>query len=91
MGVAAEGLGLREGGFDFGGVGVVVARVFVVAYAEGIEFDGSGAVDAPVVLGDGDGELVFFGAFGLEGGEHAGFEGFVGAAVVVSEDEELAG
>ena len=90
-GFAAEGLGLGDGGLDFGGVGRVVVGMFVVADTDGVEFDGAGAVEAPVVLGDGDGELGFFGAFGLEGGEHAGFEGLVCAAVVVGEDEELAG
>ena len=66
LGSAAEGAGLGDGGLDFGGVGFDVVGEFVVTEAEGVEFDGSGAVDAPVVLGDGNGELVLVGAVGFE-------------------------
>ena len=85
------GAGLSYSGFYFRGVGEGGGFAFFVAEAEGVEFDGAGAIDAPLVLRDGDGELVFVGSDGFEGGDEALFEGFVGEAVGFVHDEELAG
>ena len=65
--------------------------MFVVAEAVGVVFDGSGAIETPVVLGDGDGVLGFDGADGGEGVEEALFESIIGEAVGVIHDVELAG
>ena len=76
---------------DFGVGSVGGVGVFFVAEAEGVEFHGTGAIEAPMVLRDGDGELVFVGAGGLEGFEDATLEVDVGEAVGFVHDEELAG
>ncbi len=72
-----------EGGSGFvennvGAAGVLASGAeFFVAETEGVEFDGAGAIDAPMVLRDGDGELAFV--------------GFVSDAVGFIHDVELAG
>src|SRR5580658_7334361 len=62
-----------------------------VADGEQVGFDGAAAVHAPVVLGDGLGELDFKGSFGSEAFDNGGAEFVVGFAVFVGHEGYLAG
>ncbi len=91
--VAAPGAGVGDGGPGGGGSGfdVFIVDVLFVAETEGVVFDAFDAVHAPVVLGDGNGELAFVVGGGGEVFEEAVFEVEVGEAVSFIHDVELAG
>ncbi|HEY6341618.1 MAG TPA: hypothetical protein VIY49_09010 [Bryobacteraceae bacterium] len=56
MGVGYPGAALGEGGVEFGLTGIL-GDLFALAEGEDRVFQGTGAVEAPAVLGDGLGEI----------------------------------
>jgi hypothetical protein len=60
MGVGHPGAALGEDGVDFGVVAGVLDDMFALAEGEDRIFQGTGAVEAPALLGDGLGEIALF-------------------------------
>ena len=85
------GLGLDDGDFGVGTAGLVVVGEVLVAEAVDVEFDGTGAIQAPAVLGNGDSKVPLVVADRGEGGENVLLEVVVGEAVGFGHDVELAG
>jgi hypothetical protein len=61
-----EGSGGGERGMNIGMLGVEVACVFKMRVGEHAVFDGANAVDAPLIVGDGLGELALEGRLRAE-------------------------
>ena len=103
LGPDAEDLGGGYSCVDFGigdvdacgaemhGVGIAGEAGTEMADGEHVGFDGASAVHAPVVFGDGLGELDFEGAFGREAFDDGGAEFVVGFAIFVGHQVYLAG
>ena len=89
-GVRDPGAALGEGGIDIRVVGVL-GDVVDLAEGEDRVFQGTGAVEAPAVLGDGLGEIDFESAFGGEGFADAIAVFGEGFLVFPSVDDDLAG
>src|SRR5579863_5084890 len=79
-----EGAGGGESDLDF-------AAFAFVAQGEYVGLGGAGAVETPVVLGDGLGELPLAGSFGLEAIDELAAEAVVRFTVLGGEDGDLAG
>ena len=84
--------GLAGGGVDFGAVAVCgVANGAGQGYGEDVVFERAGAVETPVVLGDGDGEGFFVVGFGFEVCEEGIAVDVKGGFVFTGEGVELSG
>ena len=89
-GVVHPGAALGEGGVEFGLIGIL-GDMFALAEREDGVFQGTGAVEAPAVLGDGLGEIDFESAFGGEGLADSVAVLVEGFLVFRSVDDDLAG
>jgi len=81
--VVLEGAGIGEGELEF-------AALVFMAEREHVVLDGAGAVEAPVVFGDGERELLLHGGFGFEAVDEFVAERVVGFAIFGGEDADLA-
>jgi hypothetical protein len=89
--VVAEGLGGGHYGVDFGMLRIEIAGSFRVSEAEHAVFDGPEAVDAPLVIGNGVGELAFEGCLGIEAVNDFAGELLVSGEVFGGEHDDACG
>jgi addiction module HigA family antidote len=89
--VGGEDSGGGDGGVDFRMFGFDFCRFSGVAEGEDVVFDRVGPVQAPVVVGDDLGELLFVGIGRVEAGDQAVAEVVHGGAVFIGHEADLSG